>query len=768
MKINWQWLLAGIVLLLITSLADAQTKHALLIGIGEYSPRDSISLPSCSAGQPNPDGRFGLEPTRWPNLRGPDNDVESMRALLEQTYGFRDITVLNSAQATREGILQAIDEHMIRDTKPGDLVVFYFSGHGSLRLNSKSNKPDHMDETIVPADADACAYDIRDKELAQRFNRVLALHAKLVAIFDSCNSGTQARGRHAGVSRSLPYDDRDVAADPNAYNGSDLDHVPAEGNAVILTAALSTQAAQEQMFAEDHRVHGVFTKALIDALQSATGTWRAVDVLNSAQAYLRADEWEQQPTIEGNTEDSLFGEPTSNHRLRAAVTKSTSDGVVLNVGGIAGFDKGTQFSSLGEGREGRSVVLEVTGIDSPISATAKVVSGSMNFRGGEMFELSKLRVAPYAKLRVFVPGHGSLSRRDLNSVAAKRQFASLNWVDDPVESPDYLVVPTAGGWRAVAQDGSMLSAINGNSSNHRAQMPTAFLAMAPASQLVKAMEGEPAVRNGNVELTDELSGAQYLLLGRDVANGGASARQFALVSTAVLGPRPAGGYVSNSKPPVVCSTDSSLPIRGPWIKVDPTKSEDAAGQLITFAAKLAKVRSWTQLMIASQPLPAWPYRLAIRTTAGDAFVGTGANEALSPNTGYDVVLAADPYTLRAATLEPKYVYVVSFNCAGSSNLIYPRMDEAGGAPLPMLTLGNPLPVITLRSAAVKEPLGAETFFVLITQDKITDLDRVLSFGASNSPEEVVRGAGAISFKEVEGAPINWSVQKVVLTSRPKD
>ena len=46
--------------------------------------------------------------------------------------------------------------------------------------------------------------------------------AHLTAIFDSCDSGTMARGVTATVQRTLPYDDRDVAEDKE--EGSDCRH----------------------------------------------------------------------------------------------------------------------------------------------------------------------------------------------------------------------------------------------------------------------------------------------------------------------------------------------------------------------------------------------------------------------------------------------------------------------------------------------------------------------------------------------------------------
>ena len=50
-----------------------------------------------------------------------------------------------------------------------DVVFVYFAGHGSQVRNSKSDEPDLLDESIVPADSRRGAPDIRDKELRRIF-----------------------------------------------------------------------------------------------------------------------------------------------------------------------------------------------------------------------------------------------------------------------------------------------------------------------------------------------------------------------------------------------------------------------------------------------------------------------------------------------------------------------------------------------------------------------------------------------------------------------
>ncbi|GET38463.1 caspase family protein [Microseira wollei] len=92
------------------SQALAQTssrKLALLVGINQYP--------------------------QLPALAGCVTDVELQRELLIYRFGFQapDVLVLTDGQATRQNIETAFIEHLVKQAKPGDGVIFHFSGYGS-------------------------------------------------------------------------------------------------------------------------------------------------------------------------------------------------------------------------------------------------------------------------------------------------------------------------------------------------------------------------------------------------------------------------------------------------------------------------------------------------------------------------------------------------------------------------------------------------------------------------------------------------------------
>ncbi|MCC5652322.1 caspase family protein [Nostoc sp. XA013] len=100
-------------------------KLALLIGINQY--------PKISA------------------LSGCLTDVELQRELLIHRFGFQrsDILTLTEEQASRGFIEAAFLDHLGKQAKPGDLVVFHFSGYGS-RVKLETS-PDIIQNALVTA-----------------------------------------------------------------------------------------------------------------------------------------------------------------------------------------------------------------------------------------------------------------------------------------------------------------------------------------------------------------------------------------------------------------------------------------------------------------------------------------------------------------------------------------------------------------------------------------------------------------------------------------
>ncbi|KAF7334769.1 Metacaspase type II [Mycena sanguinolenta] len=121
------------------------------------------------------------------------DDVYKMRDLLLEIYHYTpsQITVLvddgieGHVQPTRANILHAIGE-FVKDVKAGDKLCFHYSGH-STQIESRANsEEDHMDECLIPLDGEM----IVDNELHAALVKPLPSGSRLVAVLDTCNSGS--------------------------------------------------------------------------------------------------------------------------------------------------------------------------------------------------------------------------------------------------------------------------------------------------------------------------------------------------------------------------------------------------------------------------------------------------------------------------------------------------------------------------------------------------------------------------------------------------
>lgn len=140
-------------------------------------------------------------------LQGCLTDTYLQRELLITCFGFNpsDILTLANAQATRMGILQAFEEHLVKQAKPGDVVVFHYSGHGSRVsvpvCDDKDSEGDCLISTFIPADnylsleqrkSGGVVSDISKLTL---FLLMSALPTENVTVvLDSCFSGGGIRG----------------------------------------------------------------------------------------------------------------------------------------------------------------------------------------------------------------------------------------------------------------------------------------------------------------------------------------------------------------------------------------------------------------------------------------------------------------------------------------------------------------------------------------------------------------------------------------------
>jgi uncharacterized caspase-like protein len=146
-------------------------RKAFLVGINDYRP----------AGAGGPD------------LSGCVNDVKDMANTMV-ICGFepRNIRLCTDRSATRDNILKGL-VWLTENTRTGDSLVFYYSGHGSQVADTNGDEVDASDEILCPHDTDfARRVYLTDDDLRKAIAD-LPEDANLEVILDSCHSGTATR-----------------------------------------------------------------------------------------------------------------------------------------------------------------------------------------------------------------------------------------------------------------------------------------------------------------------------------------------------------------------------------------------------------------------------------------------------------------------------------------------------------------------------------------------------------------------------------------------
>lgn len=137
-------------------------------------------------------GLKGVDPTcynGWDGTAGCwgcELDVDNLERILTPLgYNCR---VLKTAQATRDHVLSGL-YRAADNLGAGDIFVFYYSGHGGQQPDLNGDESDGKDETLVAYDR-----EIIDDKIHYALTK-FKTGVRIVMISDSCNSGTNYRGR---------------------------------------------------------------------------------------------------------------------------------------------------------------------------------------------------------------------------------------------------------------------------------------------------------------------------------------------------------------------------------------------------------------------------------------------------------------------------------------------------------------------------------------------------------------------------------------------
>lgn len=175
-------ILPYILSLMLSLSATAQTKRALVIGLGQQEDKE------------------------WNKING-DKDVPYVLGYLKNA-GFKSITTLINQKATKAGIVAGFKK-MVSVSKPGDIVYVHYSGHGQQMTDIHNDEADGLDECWIPYDAYrfACAKDHGEKHLTDdeinfylnAIRKKVGNKGKILVAIDACHSGDATRGEEEVV-----------------------------------------------------------------------------------------------------------------------------------------------------------------------------------------------------------------------------------------------------------------------------------------------------------------------------------------------------------------------------------------------------------------------------------------------------------------------------------------------------------------------------------------------------------------------------------------
>ncbi len=259
--------------------------YALLVGIDEYpNPRDC--------------------------LQGCVNDITAVKEYLEQrlasdSYELQIKTLFNQ-DATRDNIIDGFRGHLSQ-ANSNDVVLFYYSGHGSQEEAPKEFwhlEPDRLDETLVCYDSRSKGgWDLADKELAKLIAEVSENNPHILIVLDCCHSGSGTKDPVIATGeRRAPLDERKRPLDSFIFSLSELKQLVnsdnleddsehptgwnlPKGRHILLGACRDTEKAKEIIVNGEKR--GAFSYSLMHTLQNTNGKLTYRDLFERSNSFVR-------------------------------------------------------------------------------------------------------------------------------------------------------------------------------------------------------------------------------------------------------------------------------------------------------------------------------------------------------------------------------------------------------------------------------------------------------------------------------------------------
>ncbi|KAK6084837.1 hypothetical protein SCUP234_03020 [Seiridium cupressi] len=369
-------------------------RFAILVGIDFYPSNGSRT-----AG----DGT-GMTAT---SLKGCVNDARAMGDFLHKKFEVQHIHILTAT--ANEGNTKPIEDpqslpsyqnikrqfdQVITEAQKGDLVLFYFAGHGaSLPRVTASPVHSQRDQSLLTFNYDCGKPSIRVRQLGSWVKMLREKDIQATVILDCQNLGSQPSDWEIKTPKN-PIHLRNVTADVKGSSVVDNKgnlHLGFEGTSgnepaghTLMGSSQSNQRSAEIRLA-DGTFHGAFTYRLLQYLKL---NWPQVPTYRKLCDEIAAGLDGQTPIVYGQDRLMFFG----TQEVHSATTMTVwmeDDKAVVPLGLLHGIQKGTQFTTLGPA----AITFQVHSVDEITCRTKKLqrnVSGYVTLHS-EIY-LSQLRI----------------------------------------------------------------------------------------------------------------------------------------------------------------------------------------------------------------------------------------------------------------------------------------------------------------------------------------------------------------------------------------
>ncbi len=325
--------------------SQAQTRHALIVAIGNY---------------PNPDENL------WPVISSA-NDIPLIKNALikNQNFNENNVMVLLDSQATKKGITDALDK-LIDDVKKGDIVVIHFSSHGHQIEDDNNDEIDGLDEVIVPYGAVASYDENKFKELFKGYLRddlfgekITLLRNKLgkngdvLVILDACHSGSGTRGiptakirggNSAMVSSKFKAGNFSAVDTAGVFKESVTTKLSTDAATFVLISGAQAKEVNSECNDDNGNPVGSLSYAFSKAISSLKGKITYQGLFSLIENIMLVKAEKQKPVLEGDgISRELFGGKYEKQQpfFSIDIKQSKNDLIVLNGGFVTGISIGS-------------------------------------------------------------------------------------------------------------------------------------------------------------------------------------------------------------------------------------------------------------------------------------------------------------------------------------------------------------------------------------------------------------------------------------------